>query len=316
MKKIIVFGLAVFFSCGLLFSQNNGKYGLIIHGGAGNFNSEDFDKEIYNAHYNTLDRVLTYGDSLLSIGYSAVDVVEACVIILEDCPFFNAGRGAVLNIDGKPELDASIMDGKTLNAGAVSGVTTIKNPVKAARTVMDSSRHVLLISKGAEKFAKEYELEIVSQEYFIEDRMYQRYLERKEEQIKGTVGAVALDKNGNLAAATSTGGMMLKQYGRVGDVPIIGAGCYADNSAAAISCTGHGEFFIRTVAAYNVIALMKYSGMSLERATQKSIDRIGEFGTYGGMIAIDKNGNMTMPFNSKSMFRAYINSDNKKEILF
>lgn len=311
MKKVCLSFLVIIFHTAVICQS----YSLVIHGGAGGFDSSTFSEEEYSMYHDKLRLVILAGDSLLSAGHDAIDVVEYCVVLLEDSPLFNAGRGSVLNAEGNYELDASIMDGKSLNAGAVAGVRNIKNPIKAARLVMDSSRHVMLSSTGAEKFLEQFRIETVEQDYFYEENTYNRFKELKKKD-KGTVGAVALDIHGNLAAATSTGGMMMKRYGRIGDSPIIGAGCYADNSTAAISCTGHGEFFIRTVAAYKVTALMKYAGMNIVEAAQKTIDDIGNLNATGGIIAVDKNGNIAMPFNTKSMFRAFINGSGEMGIEF
>jgi beta-aspartyl-peptidase (threonine type) len=262
--------------------------------------------------------------------------VEAAIRVLEDNPLFNAGKGAVFTHDGHNELDAAIMNGKTLAAGAVAGVRTIKNPISAARAVMEKSEHVMLTGRGAEQFAKEAGIEIVDTGYF---RTQQRWddLQKalKEDSLKagqnhssvqpeklgivnvdnkfGTVGCVALDKNGNLAAGTSTGGMTNKKYGRVGDSPIIGAGTYANNSVA-VSCTGWGEFYIRNVVAHDLAALMEYKGLSVQDAGKTVIEKVGKLGGDGGLIALDKNGNMAMPFNTDGMYRAAITEDGKIEI--
>lgn len=299
----------------IVFSQQSMTYSLVIHGGAGNFESSKFSKSEYQDYYYMLETVLHYGDSLLADGYLAIDVVELCAVILENSPLFNAGKGAVMNENGDFELDASIMDGRDLNAGAVAGVSIIKNPIIAARTVMYDSPHVLLSGRGADQFAKERGLELVDPSYFETERMRDKHKRLKKEDM-GTIGVVALDIYGNLAAATSTGGMMMKKYGRIGDSPLIGAGTYADNNFAAVSCTGHGEFFIRGMAAYNVIAMIKYARINLTEASEKTIKMIEELGGYGGLIAVDKNGEVSMPFNTKSMFRAYIKSSGEREVLF
>jgi L-asparaginase / beta-aspartyl-peptidase len=299
----------------IVFSQQSMTYSLVIHGGAGNFDSSTFNESEYDEYFTILEAVIDFGDSLLASGVFAIDVVELCAIILEDSPLFNAGKGAVMNNNGDFELDASIMDGQDLNAGAVAGISIVKNPIRAARAVMEKSPHVLLSGRGAEQFAKEVGLDIVKSEYFETQRIIDRYKRLKKEDM-GTIGVVALDIHGNLAAATSTGGMMMKKYGRIGDSPIIGAGTYADNNFAAVSCTGHGEYFIRGMAAYNVIAMIKYAGLNLDEATEKTIIMIEDLGGYGGLIAVDKNGEISMPFNTKSMFRAYIKSSGEKEILF
>jgi len=291
------------------------SYVLLIHGGAGNFSSADFPPDLVDDYQLTLNKVLMTGDSLLRNGATAVETVTACIILMENSPLFNAGKGAVFTEEGKNELDASIMDGKTLAAGAVAGVTNVKNPVTAALRVMEEGKHVMLSGSGAEKFAESQGLEIVDPTYFKEKNTHDRYLQLKK-QGRGTVGAVVLDKHGNLAAATSTGGMMMKRFGRIGDSPVIGAGTYADNDWCAVSCTGHGEYFIRFVAAYDVVALMKYGELPVEDAAAQVIEKIGEAGGTGGLIAVDKQGNIAMPFNTTSMFRAWIRSNGEKEILF
>jgi L-asparaginase / beta-aspartyl-peptidase len=320
MKYLFVFFAYVFCVLAMPSNAQNGpqdspRYVLVIHGGAGNFNSASFSSERYKEYEKTLEFVLLTGDSLLKNGAKAVDVVAACIMIMEDSPLFNAGKGAVLNEEGNNELDASIMDGLTMRAGAVAGVARIKNPVSAAKKVMDDGTHVLLSGYGAEVFAEKNGIEIVDPSYFFDPGVYDKYMQIKQ-QGKGTVGAVVLDTYGNLAAGTSTGGMMMKKYGRIGDSPIIGAGTYADNNCCAVSCTGHGEFFIRFVAAYDVCALMKYGGKSLEDAASAVISKIGDAGGTGGLIAVDKYGNIAMPFNTTSMFRAFIQSDGSKYIEF
>jgi beta-aspartyl-peptidase (threonine type) len=278
---------------------------------------------------------LRAGYSILAKNGTALDAVETVVRILEDNPFFNAGKGAVFTHEGKIELDAAVMDGKNLAAGAVAGVTTIKNPITAARRVMEKSGHVLLIGKGAEAFAEEQKLEMVDPKYFYtEDRWKALQKLLKEDSLKkeifidtarrslkqqgnhdskyGTVGAVALDIQGNLAAATSTGGMSNKKFGRVGDVPIIGAGTYANNATCAVSCTGWGEYFIRLVMAKSVSDLVEYKNYSLQKAAEEMImKKLPQLGGDGGLIAVDKKGNITMPFNTQGMYRGFIKADGK-----
>jgi len=306
--------LIVFLCCVRGFSQEK-NYAIVIHGGAGNFNSENFSKKQYSEYYNTLNDVLFAGDSLLRSGANAIDVVTACIVLMENSPLFNAGKGAVMNEEGNFELDASIMDGKTLKAGAITGTGVIKNPITAALAVMEDGTHVMLSGHGAEVFAKQKNIECVDQSYFLTHETQNRYQLLKKDG-KGTVGAVVLDAYGNLAAGTSTGGMMMKRYGRIGDSPVIGAGTYADNNWCAVSCTGHGEYFIRFVAAYDVVALMKYSGLTVEKASAEVIRKIGEAGGTGGLIVVDKTGNIAMPFNTTSMFRGYVNSKGIKNIQF
>lgn len=304
--------------CSIFAQQSSPKYVLVIHGGAGNINPENLPQQKADEFRKALRHVLITGDSILKSGGSCLDAVEACVRTMEDCPLFNAGKGAVFNAEGMNELDASIMDGKTGKAGAVAWITTIKNPISAARAVMEKSQHVLLAGKGAETFAKEQGLEIVSPEYFFTQERYDSYLKARQkadsleaiDKKHGTVGCVALDKYGNLAAGTSTGGMMMKKYGRVGDSPIIGAGTYADNNTCAVSATGHGEYFIRNVVAYDISALMKYKGLSLfEAANLVIMNKLKDQGGTGGVIAVDRNGNIAMPFNTTGMFRGYVTSE-------
>jgi len=248
-----------------------------------------------------------------------MDAVIAAVQLLEECPLFNAGKGAVFNADGKNELDASVMDGKTLKAGAVAGVMTIKSPVAAARRVMDSSAHVMMAGRGAEEFARVQGLEIVDPAYFYTEESWKEYLKVKakieNQGRKGTVGAVALDEQGNLAAATSTGGMSYKKYGRIGDSPVIGAGTYANNESCAVSCTGHGEFFIRNSVAFDVSARMLYLGETVEQASGFIInEKLRSQGATGGLIALDKDGNIAMPFNTSGMFRGYVKKGEKPQV--
>lgn len=298
------------------------SYVLAIHGGAGALSKELLGAEKENAYRHKLDEVLHVGDSMLKSGAASLDAVEACIRMMEDCPLFNAGKGAVFNSEGKNEMDASIMDGKTHKAGAVAGVTTIKNPITAARRVMTHTEHVLLIGKGAENFAREQGLEIVDPSYFYTKERWNDYMQMKKrsdslakDSKHGTVGCVALDQYGDLSAGTSTGGMTFKKYGRVGDSPIIGAGTYADNSTCAVSCTGHGEYFIRNVVAYDISALMAYKGWSLEKAADNMVNhKLKEQKASGGLIAIDKDGNIAMPFNSTGMFRGYVKSSGEKKV--
>ncbi|WP_232065289.1 isoaspartyl peptidase/L-asparaginase family protein [Rhodocytophaga rosea] len=312
---------------------------LVIHGGAGTITRKSMTPEKEKAYKDKLNEALQVGYAVLKKGGSSLDAVEATIRIMEDSPLFNAGKGAVFTNAGKNELDASIMDGKTLKAGAIAGVTTIKNPISTARMVMEKSEHVLMTGKGAEQFAKEKGAEIVDPSYFYTEQRYQQLQKIKQEEKTqldhsedkgsldeeqsifegkkfGTVGAVALDQFGNLAAATSTGGMTNKRYGRVGDSPIIGAGTYADNQTCAVSATGHGEYFIRAVVAYDVAALMAYKGLSVKEAADEVVmKKLVKMGGEGGIIALDKNGNIAMPFNSEGMYRGYIKADGTSEVL-
>jgi beta-aspartyl-peptidase (threonine type) len=296
---------------------------LVVHGGAGGPAKGTLKPEKEKAILDKLTEALQAGAVILQNGGSSLDAVETSIRILEDSPLFNAGKGAVLTDEGKAELDASIMDGKTLMAGAVAGVTMIKNPITAARKVMEKSGHVLLVAGGAEKFAAEQELEIVDPSYFITEERLEQWKKKKqakEEEGKdpgkpGTVGAVALDQEGNLAAGTSTGGRMLKMHGRVGDTPIIGAGNYASNKTCAVSATGNGEYFIRNVIAYDISALIEYRGMSLEEAAVYEIqEKLKSQGGEGGLIAIDRSGKIVMPFNTSAMIRGFITSDGRMEV--
>lgn len=286
---------------------------LVIHGGAGGSFTEKMPPETERMYRDSLQAALSIGAGVLASGGSSMDAVEAVIRFMEDCPVFNAGRGAVYNADGFAELDASFMDGKTGLAGAVAGVKTIRHPVSAARKVMEQTRHVLLMGTGAEDFAAAQGLEIVDPSFFRTpdtDSAYRKALRKKqlESQNKnGTVGCVALDGYGNLAAGTSTGGMMMKMRGRVGDSPIIGAGTYADNHTCAVSCTGTGEYFIRNAVAYDITALMKYRNMTVKDAADYVImEKLKQQGGGGGLIAVDKDGNIAMPFNTAMMFRGYV----------
>jgi L-asparaginase / beta-aspartyl-peptidase len=303
----------------------NSQWVLVIHGGAGGPVKGTMSEQTEQEYIKKMNEVLQGGSKILQHGGSSLDAVEYCIRMMEDSPLFNAGKGSVFNAEGKIELDASIMDGKTLKAGAVAGVTTIKNPVSAARAVMEKSQHVMLAGDGAEAFASAQGLEIVDPSYFFTKEKWELYEKTKQEQEKkketregkhGTVGAVALDQTGNLAAGTSTGGMSNKMKGRIGDSPIIGAGTYANNTTCAVSSTGHGEFFIRNVVAYDISALMEYKGLPLEEAaTFVIMEKLKSQGAGGGLIAIDKNGTIAMPFNTNAMFRGYIRSDGKTEVL-
>lgn len=296
------------------------KIGLAIHGGAGTISPKSMTPEKEAAYRKGLQDALDSGYAVLSRGGSALDAVEAAVVSLENFPLFNAGRGSVFTHDGKHEMDASIMRGDTLEAGALAGVSGVKNPVSLARLVMEKSEHVLLCGQGAESFGREMKIAFEDESYFHDDFRYNQWqqalkddavrLDHSDDKKFGTVGAVALDQFGNLAAATSTGGMTNKRWGRAGDSPIIGAGTYANNKTCAISCTGHGEFFIRAVVAYDISCLMEYRGLTLEEACKKVVnEKLVAFGGEGGLIAIDRQGNMCLPFNSEGMYRGQRNSD-------
>lgn len=287
------------------------EYVLVIHGGAGVMDKKDFTPELEKEYLDKLQEALDSGESILKSGGSSLDAVTAAVIIMENSPLFNAGKGSVFSETGENEMDAAIMNGKDLSAGAVAGVRTIKNPILAARKVMEESKHVLLVRDGAEKFAREHDVEMVDPSYFFTRKRWDALLKA---QKHGTVGAVALDKAGNLAAATSTGGMTNKMTGRVGDTPVIGAGTYANNNTCAVSATGYGEFFIRYTVAHDISALMEYKGMPLSEAANEVIfNKLMPVGGTGGVIAVDKNGNYTMTFNTSGMFRGVVTSNGGKE---
>ena len=258
-----------------------------------------------SAYRAKLTEALAAGFEILEKGGSSMDAVETTIRIMEDSPLFNAGKGAVFTNAGTNELDASIMDGSNLQAGAVAGVKTIKNPISAARKVMDETWHVMLAGDGADNFAKEQGLEIVNNNYFYTERRWKALQKEQDSEKHGTVGCVALDRNHNLAAGTSTGGLTNKRWGRIGDTPIVGAGNYANNQTCGVSGTGQGEYFIRGNMAFDVSALMNYSSLSVEKAARKVIDKLSERGGRGGLIAMDKNGNIAMPFNTEGMYRGY-----------
>ncbi len=322
----------------LLFAQPKSKYVLVVHGGAGTILKKNMTPTQEAAYIAGLTTALKAGYGALQAGKSSIDAVESTINTLEDNPLFNAGKGAVFTHDGKNEMDAAIMDGKTLMAGSVAGVTTIRNPISAARGVMDKSEHVMIVGRGAEQFAKDLGLEIVEPDYFYtEERWKGLQKALKEDSLKsvldhtdkksgrlgsfnidnkfGTVGAVALDKNGNIAAGTSTGGMTNKRYGRIGDAPIIGSGTYANNITAGISCTGWGEYYIRSVVAHDISAMMEYKGLTLAEAAKTALEKMAKLGGNGGLIALDKNGNVTMPFNTEGMYRGTITADGRIEVL-
>lgn len=302
-------------------------FSIAIHGGAGTLVKGLMTLELETEYKTALKKARDKGYEILEQGGSALDAVEVAVKALEDSPLFNAGKGAVFTAEGTHEMDASIMDGKTTEAGAVSLITGIKNPVSLARDVMEKSYHVFLAGEGAMRFAKGEGYDVESPEYFYDEVRYKQWQGIKDSDsfqldhsVKkdgkfGTVGAVACDKDGNIAAATSTGGMTNKKWGRVGDSPMVGAGVYANNKTCAVSCTGSGEFFIRGVVAYDVSCLMEHKGMSLEDASNEVINkRILEIKGDGGLIAIDAQGNIAMPFNTEGMYRARKSSNGKEEI--
>lgn len=306
---------------------------IVIHGGAGTITKSSITPELEKAYREKLTDALMTGYEILKKGGTAVDAVEMTVRIMEDSPLFNAGKGAVFTHEGTNELDASIMDGRMLNAGAVAAVKRIKNPISLARIVMEKSWHVMLAGDGAEAFAREQGVEMMAADYFRTDRRWNQLqrminqdsrlddslkLERKRNppagkpsQEHGTVGCAALDRFGNLAAGTSTGGMTNKRFGRVGDSPIIGAGNYANNKTCAVSGTGDGEYFIRLSVGKDISDLMEYKGMSVVEASEAVISKLTDLGGTGGVIALDSNGNIAMPFNTSGMYRAYIDKEGK-----
>lgn len=370
MKKILSFLLIVLFLYAPIFAQKrsvvevpqlqspqNPRLGFMIHGGAGVIKRGSLTPEKEKAYRDKLEEALMAGYKALQAGKSSVDAVEIAVKILEDSPLFNAGKGAVFTADGRNELDAAVMNGKDMSAGAVAGLHRVKNPISLARAVMEKSPHVMMIGDGAEKFAKEIGIELVDEKYFwtqerwdslqkvIQQEKEKEKKKQEDEKIKkekvksqnsepkkidnystvmpqsvldsppdkfGTVGAVALDKDGNIAAGTSTGGMTYKKYGRVGDVPVIGAGTFANNQTCAVSATGWGEFFIRLGVARDISAMMEYSAVPVQNAADRVIkDKLQKMGGDGGIIAIDRFGNMAVSFNSEGMYRAYVDKDGK-----
>ncbi|AKD04707.1 isoaspartyl peptidase/L-asparaginase [Pontibacter korlensis] len=293
------------------------KTAIAIHGGAGTITQASLSAEQDKAYRLALTKAVEAGHKVLENGGTALEAVELSVVLLEDSPLFNAGKGSVFTKEGKHEMDAAIMCGKTLEAGAVAGVRSIKNPIKLANAIMEHSDHVMLSGYGAEEFALSYGLEFAPETYFFDKYRYKQWSEVRDSDIFmldhaeqrdekfGTVGAVAVDMEGNLAAATSTGGMTNKRYNRIGDTPIIGSGTYANNSTCAISCTGHGEFFMRAVVAYDVSCLMEYKGYTLQEACEEVVmKKLVKLGGEGGLIAVTAAGDIAMPFNSEGMYRA------------
>ncbi len=304
-------------------------FSLAIHGGAGTILKSKMTPEKEAQYIQALQEALKQGHQILSQGGTSLDAVEASVCSLENCHLFNAGKGSVFNAKGEHEMDASIMEGSTKNAGAIATIKGIKNPIRLARKVMEESEHVFLVGDGAIEFAKMQELEFISPNYFYDEFRFQQWqkvkdsdqfmldhsIEKKDEKF-GTVGAVALDIHGNVAAATSTGGMTNKKFGRIGDSSIIGAGTYANNKTCAVSCTGSGEFFIRNVVAYDVSCLMEFKGLSLQDACDEVIHhRLLEINGDGGLIAVDNQGNIALPFNTEGMYRASVSNSQKEQIL-
>jgi L-asparaginase / beta-aspartyl-peptidase len=313
-----------------------GKITIVIHGGAGTIRRENMTPEKEKAYHEALRVALDSGYNVLEKGGTSIEAVIAAIKIMEDSPLFNAGKGAVFSSEGKNELDASIMDGSNQKAGAVAGVTTVKNPIMAAHAVMTQSEHVMLSGRGAETFASEKGLEIVDPSFFFDSIRYKQLLKVKEKEQQqnvsvldalhdptirdtkfGTVGAVALDQYGNLAAGTSTGGMTNKKYGRIGDAPIIGAGTYANNNTCAVSSTGWGEFFIRLAVAHDISAMMEYAGLGLNEAADSVVmKKLPRLGGDGGVIGLDREGNFTMTFCSEGMYRGYKQDGEAKTFIY
>jgi len=343
MKRLLLFSLLLQSVCVAAQSATSvpassaGRYVLVVHGGAGTISKNLMTPDREKKYHEALNSALRAGASILEKGGSSLDAVEACVRILEDDPLFNAGKGAVFTAEGINELDAAIMEGATLRAGSVAGVRTIRNPISAARAVMERSEHVLLTGKGAEAFAKEQGLEIVDPSYFYTPERWESLQRAKKRDSLattgtpnhsaaalqehrasryGTVGAVALDQQGHLAAATSTGGMTNKKWGRVGDAPIIGSGTYANDNTVAISCTGWGEYFLRLVMAKSISDRMEFGQQPLQQAADELVMRqLPALGGDGGLIAVDKAGNITMPFCTEGMYRGYIKKEKATGLL-
>ncbi len=330
--SLITYGLVQTFLSDTVFAQGDNTqipFTIVIHGGAGTITKESMTAEKEEAYRAKLTEALNAGYAILESGGSSIDAITLAITIMEDSPLFNAGKGAVFTSEGKNELDASIMEGKSRMAGAVAGITNIKNPILAAKAVMEKSQHVLLTGKGAEIFAEQHGLEVVDPEYFYTERRY-KSLERAKQMENeegsfiinnhtdskfGTVGALALDKYGNLAAGTSTGGMTNKKYGRVGDSPVIGAGTFADNNSCAVSATGHGEYFIRYVVSYDVAARMIYLNETVKQAAETVVNsKLKEVGGSGGVIALDNDGNIAMPFNTSGMYRGFKKQGKKAKV--
>lgn len=307
--------LCFFYSC----NSNNVDYAIVVHGGAGTILKKNMSDKMELAYKLKLEEAINAGYNILENNGSSKDAVEETIKILENSELFNAGKGSVLSNEAVVEMDASIMNGQNLNAGAISGVKTIKNPISAARLVMEKSEHVFLSGEGAEEFAKLQGLDIIDNEYFITETRLKSLLNvKKRDSIKdnkfGTVGCVAIDKFGNITSGTSTGGMTNKKWNRIGDVPIIGAGTYANNNTCGISSTGWGEYFIRNVVAYDISSQIEYKKISIDLAAKNTLKKVKDLGGNGGVIGIDKNGNILMDFNTEGMYRGYKKSDGESEI--
>ena len=311
-------------------SKKKAEYALVIHGGAGTIRKSDLTAEQEAEYLKTLNEALDIGETILKNGGTSKEAVAKTIMRMEDSPLFNAGKGAVFTNAGTNELDASVMDGTSQNAGAVGGVKKVRNPIQAAVAVMDNSPHVMLTGEGADQFAEEQGLNLVENDYFHTDRRWKSLQKVKEKEAAktgyimentdskfGTVGCVALDNSGNIFAGTSTGGMTNKRWGRVGDSPIIGAGTYADNATCGVSCTGHGEYFIRYAVAYDVAARMAYLGENVNEAADFIVHKkLVEKGGSGGLIALDAKGNVAMPFNSEGMYRGYAKPGQREVLIY
>ena len=304
-------------------AQAQDDVAIVIHGGAGTISPDEMTDELERQYRDALQTALERGHEVLTDGGSSTEAVVAAITSMEEDSLFNAGKGSVFTMEDEVELDASIMEGNTRNAGALAGVQHIKNPIEGARLIMDESRHVMMAGEGAESFARDHDIEFVENEYFYTQHRLEQAREAREqsdardaasyteeEASMGTVGAAALDQDGNIASGTSTGGMTNKKWGRIGDSPIIGAGTYADNRAAAVSATGHGEYFIRSAVAHNISARMLHRGESINEAAEAIImDEIPDLGGYGGIIGLDADGNIAMPFNTEGMYRGYVDTE-------
>jgi len=331
MLKKIIFLLAVFFTQ-MAFAQDQtskDNFSIVIHGGAGTILKKNMTPAMDQAYRAILKEAITVGHAILKKGGTSQEAVEKTIRVMENSPLFNAGKGAVLTAQGKASLDASFMDGKTLNAGAISGVSHIKNPISSAIAVMEQSPHVMLSGQGADEFAKSLGMEVVPNNYFITERRknaLKRVQENQDKQMSfydpflkeskfGTVGCVALDKAGNLAAGTSTGGMTNKKWDRIGDAPIIGAGTYANNASCGVSATGWGEFFIRSVVAHDIAALVEYKNLDVTTASKQVLKKVKELGGDGGVVVLDRFGNVAMEFNTAGMYRAHMNSEGELKVM-
>ena len=338
MKQFLFLSLGIlFFSCQEAPKKpskdaSKDTFGIVIHGGAGTILRKNMTPEMDAAYRKTLAEAIAVGHAILAAGGTSTAAVEKTIHVMENSPLFNAGKGAVLNAEGEVELDASFMDGARLDAGAIAGARTIKNPISAAIAVMNDSPHVMLSSAGADRFAKEQGLAVAPPDYFVTERRIdalkrvkaekaskQASLDKKtafyEQQRMGTVGCVALDQAGNIAAGTSTGGMTNKKWNRIGDAPIIGAGTYANNASCGISATGWGEFFIRSVVAHDIAALVEYKGLSIAEAARIAIhEKVAKLGGDGGIVGLDRFGNVAMEMNTEGMYRAHMNAQGEQTI--